>query len=792
MIVSYLDGITQHYRKTYQNHLTNTRLPQKADYLLLACMALFLLFAALILFSLGGYQVWFNEINAFTPKLPEIVLHCLTSFGDGALILALILVFAPRHAQFHWVALIAAITGGLVSNLLKEYFSAARPPAMLVEEAINIVGKAYHRNSFPSGHTLTAFLIASSAYFYVQRSRTKATLIFLASGVGVSRVLVGVHWPIDVLVGASLGIGCGMLAVFLATRWRTALTPPLHSFILFLLVAACIHVLLQKKDYPFANFLLFASALLGLLQFARYYLVLPGEQQRLQLQQNSNAWQWIFRFTSNPGKLFLLILTCLTGYRILVVLQPHFGVFYDESYYYHWSLYPDLGYYSKPPMVAWCIWLTSQVLGHGTLSLKLASPILYAASAAIIYALGQRINGTKTTGLYASVIFLCIPLIGFNSEFITTDAPLFFFWSATLYVFFIALQRNKLLYWALLGVTCGLGMLSKYTMGALPLGLFLFLFFSKSQRKRLASYGPWLAAVLAGLIFGLNIFWNLQHDWIAAKHTQEISQTSGTLFRFAPLIGFIVTQFVIFGPVWSFLLLKHLPAQFGRAKANPTQHQAMLILLFSSATLFVAIALQAFLSRAFANWAGPWMVGASLLLALCLANLPKKLLAVGAISQLLLLSAFYHWPYLAEKISIPLSKKTDPYFRVRGWRALSDKLDPLLKQYPDAVLASNSRDLIAYMGYYSLPGRLDFARWQPNEQNIRDWYDLKFNLRQYQNSPDTRFIFISNKPLSSEVKRQFTDIEHLSNLQVEIYTNWSRTLEVYLAKGFIGYGEISE
>ena len=786
MIASYFRCLRQQYNDTYRQGLGNTRPVQNADYLQLGSLACFLLLAAFILFSSDGYQVWFKEINAFSPSVPAIVLHCVTSFGDGALILALILLCAPKHVQFHWVAFIAALVGGLVSNMMKDYFSADRPPAVYVEEAINIVGKAYHRNSFPSGHTLTAFLIASTAYFFIERKRTKWLLLLTAAGVGISRVLVGVHWPIDVLVGAALGIFCGMFAVSLATLWQRFLSKPMHLFILCLLFIACCQVMLQKKDYPYANFLLFAVAILGLLQGITHYLLPHGSRE---LRQQSKAWQQFFAFWQHPFKLFLCILVALTLYRIAVILQPHMALFYDEAYYYHWSLYPDLGYYSKPPMVAWSIWLSTHLVGHSTLGIKLSAPLLYGASALLIYALAKRISGKALAGLYAGIIFLCIPLVGFNSEFITTDAPLFFFWSATLYLFFIALDSNKFVHWLLLGIACGLGMLSKYTMGALPLGLFLYLAYSKHHRGLLRQLGPWLAAVVAGLLFALNIFWNFQHDWIAAKHTQEISQTSGTLFRFAPLVGFIATQFIIFGPVWSYLLIKHLREQFRSAQLSATQREALVVLIFSSAVILAAIALQAFLSRAFANWAGPWMIGASILLALCLIHLPKKWLVIGAVSQLLLLSTFYHWPTFAQKVSIPLSKKTDPYFRVLGWQALGEQLLPIRQQYSDALLTSNSRDLIAYMGYYSAPKQLNFARWQPKPDNIRDWYDLKFNLRQYQNAPEQAFLFISNKVLPIEIQQQFAEIEHISSMETPVYTNFSRRLEVYIAKGFQGYGE---
>ena len=39
-------------------------------------------------------------------------------------------------------------------------------------------------------------------------------------------------------------------------------------------------------------------------------------------------------------------------------------LFYDQAYYYYWSLHPDWGYFSKPPMVAWLIFVTTSLLGR--------------------------------------------------------------------------------------------------------------------------------------------------------------------------------------------------------------------------------------------------------------------------------------------------------------------------------------------------------------------------------------------------------------------------------------------
>jgi membrane-associated phospholipid phosphatase len=93
----------------------------------------------------------------------------------------------------------------LVQRLIKPVFRRHRPH--FGREDLRVVGIRTTDPSFPSGHSASSFAAATAtAAFYPQ----VAPLVFaLATGVGVSRVHLGHHFPSDVLVGGAIGIAAG-------------------------------------------------------------------------------------------------------------------------------------------------------------------------------------------------------------------------------------------------------------------------------------------------------------------------------------------------------------------------------------------------------------------------------------------------------------------------------------------------------------------------------------------------------------------------------------------------------
>ncbi len=160
----------------------------------------------------------FLFINQLARLLPDTLWAWLTFLGNGWGVFAItfpLLLLAPRLLT---AGIIAGAISAIVSTALKNYFDLPRPAGVLEAASFYRLGEPLLQKSFPSGHTLTAFAVATALYFSCDKDKRKPMLLLfvLAAFVGLSRSAVGAHWLTDILGGAGFGIWCGILGALLA------------------------------------------------------------------------------------------------------------------------------------------------------------------------------------------------------------------------------------------------------------------------------------------------------------------------------------------------------------------------------------------------------------------------------------------------------------------------------------------------------------------------------------------------------------------------------------------------
>jgi len=260
---SYLSNL----RQTHRQSLAETVEPSPIEQNLILAGACAL--GALILVAAGGYRIGFELIYGFGTHFSPSFLAILTACGDTSLAICLMALFAKRRPRMLRIWILAGVYGALLTHALKHFINTTRPPLVLGER-LTVIGPVFHWHSFPSGHTVTAFVIAA-CFSFGKRKSTRFLFYALAAAVGASRVGVGVHWPVDVIAGAA----CAGASVALAIRttksasWGLGLAP--HMFFASLIIVAAVLNLIRFNEYPQAEPLSVSIAVISLCIIARDY-----------------------------------------------------------------------------------------------------------------------------------------------------------------------------------------------------------------------------------------------------------------------------------------------------------------------------------------------------------------------------------------------------------------------------------------------------------------------------------------------------------------------------------------
>jgi len=161
----------------------------------------------------------FQQINSLAGKFV-----CLDSLGiylaehfEHVLWFCLVL-FLLKNLRKYWSMIIKGLAAGILARfgiveLIRFLWERPRP---FIENNVNLLVEAANKASFPSGHAAFYFALSTVIFLYNKKA---GILFFIASFlISISRVFVGIHWPLDILAGALVGIFSGWLILKILKR----------------------------------------------------------------------------------------------------------------------------------------------------------------------------------------------------------------------------------------------------------------------------------------------------------------------------------------------------------------------------------------------------------------------------------------------------------------------------------------------------------------------------------------------------------------------------------------------
>ena len=198
--------------------------------------------------------------------------------------------------------------------------------------------------------------------------------------------------------------------------------------------------------------------------------MLDGQNHRYQITTRS-FWRILLAAHSRPDHGDALVYLC---WFCPLNLAP------DEAHYWDWSRNLAWSYYSKGPLIAWLIRLSTELFGPLSLSLTgsempaVRLPAVLCGSLLLLGLYVLALQTTRSDRLAFLLVLLCAitPVASAASILMTIDSPFVTCWAWALVVGYRAVFGNDRWAWGLSGVLVGLGILAKYTMAAPKLASF--------------------------------------------------------------------------------------------------------------------------------------------------------------------------------------------------------------------------------------------------------------------------------------------------------------------------------
>jgi 4-amino-4-deoxy-L-arabinose transferase-like glycosyltransferase len=261
----------------------------------------------------------------------------------------------------------------------------------------------------------------------------------------------------------------------------------------------------------------------------------------------------------------ILLLLGLALFLLHMFTNHQYGLHQDEMVVVDNAYNLDWGYVEYPPITPFLTRISIGIFGLSLVSARMFAALAHSIVLVLAGLMARELGGKRAAQILAAVVTAIAPIAlvqGATVMYMTYD----FLWSVLIaYLVIRLLKSEDPRWWLGIGVTIGLGMMTKYTMAMFTAGIVGGVLLTDARRY-LKSPWLWGGVGLSLLVFFPNLIWQIQHDFISLDFLQGIHSRDVEGGRAA---GYLIEQFVFcanpfFIPLWISGLIHYLFKEDGK------------------------------------------------------------------------------------------------------------------------------------------------------------------------------------------------------------------------------------
>ena len=118
----------------------------------------------------------------------------------------------------------------------------------------------------------------------------------------------------------------------------------------------------------------------------------------------------------------LALIAAISLYRLLALRASGLDLYVDEAQYWTWAQHLAWGYFSKPPVIAATIALTTSVCGDGALCVKSGALVIYPLTTLLLWAVARRLFDARIA-FWVAITFFTLPRMCFAASAMNRSMP---------------------------------------------------------------------------------------------------------------------------------------------------------------------------------------------------------------------------------------------------------------------------------------------------------------------------------------------------------------------------------